>query len=183
MSQRTRARTTGAARRPPEPSPQPSAPGQRTPASPDLSAAALARALRAMAFEVERDPALARRLADAICPDASSPAAAGATPAATVPAEVATTAPESPRRARRAFRPSIITGTSPSLGPGIPDPFALRARLGEAGLHAELDALRLGSLRAIVRAHGLDPTGALLTQNDAARLRACIIDATAARGE
>jgi hypothetical protein len=70
-------------------------------------------------------------------------------------------------------------GTPPALGPGIPDPFALRERLGPAGLQATLADLRLGTLRAIVREHKLDPSGRIARQNDAERLRALILEATA----
>ena len=62
---------------------------------------------------------------------------------------------------------------------GIPDPFALRARLGERGLRAALDELRLGTLRAIVREHKLDPKGRLKGQNDEQKLRELILAATA----
>jgi hypothetical protein len=77
--------------------------------------------------------------------------------------------------------PPSVPGCAPDLGPGIPDPFALRKRLGDAGLRAALDELRLGSLRAIVREHGLDPNGKLAKQNDAAKLRAAIIAAVRSR--
>ena len=76
--------------------------------------------------------------------------------------------------------PRLITGTSPDLGTGVPDPFALYRRLGAGGLRAALDDLRLGTLRAIVREYTLDPAGRLSGQNDAERLRAAILDA--ARG-
>jgi hypothetical protein len=61
----------------------------------------------------------------------------------------------------------------------VPNPFALRERLGEAGLRAALDDLRLGTLRAIVREHQLDPTGKLKGMNDAGKLRALILATTA----
>jgi hypothetical protein len=64
------------------------------------------------------------------------------------------------------------------LGPGVPDPFALRERLGEDGLREALADLRLGTLRAIVREHRLDPEGTLAGQNDDAKFRALILRAT-----
>jgi hypothetical protein len=65
----------------------------------------------------------------------------------------------------------------------VPDPFALRKKLGEAGLRDALASLRMGSLRAIVRQHGLDPDGQLSKQNDAAKLRAHILAAAARAGK
>jgi hypothetical protein len=77
----------------------------------------------------------------------------------------------------RTFRPHIITGAVPNLGPGIPDPFALRRRLGIEAFRAALDELRLGTLRAMIREYGLDPRGRLKGVNDAGRLRAAILAA------
>ena len=82
-----------------------------------------------------------------------------------------------PRRGGKTFKPRIITGAAPELGMGIPDPFALRARLGERGLRAALDELRLGTLRAIVREHKLDPKGRLKGVNDEQKLRELILAA------
>ena len=180
MSQRTRARTTGAA---PHSPPKPSAPAKQSPAqdaTPNLVLAiqpeVLARTLRAVADEIERDPDLAHRLSAAIAP--SSPVgASGGRPAAMDDTDLSDERAPHQRKVNAAFRPRLITGAAPDLGPGIPDPFALRQRLGDAGLRAALDELRLGSLRAIVREHGLDPNGKLTKQNDAAKLRAAIVQA------
>ncbi|HET9111483.1 MAG TPA: hypothetical protein VFN78_11710 [Ktedonobacterales bacterium] len=219
MSQRTRARTTGAAASPTNhadqaPDDNASAPATGTarrarrvaavpeaaPSTPPASSTspspalpmqpdALARALRAVATELERDPALAERVAQAI----NEPAAASASGAAYTgreparppiierkpPAEVA----EEPPAATigRSFRPTIVTGIAEELGPGVPDPFALRERLGEDGLREALASLRLGSLRAIVRQHNLDPSGSLGKLNDAEKLREKILAATRKR--
>lgn len=158
--------------------------GEGLPLSPD----ALARALRAVATELERDPALAQRVAQAI----------SETPAAAAPSEQrreSTRASAKRSRTReepaeepappsigRSFHPTIVTGVDDALGPGVPDPFALRERLGEAGLREALATLRLGSLRAIIRLHGLDAKGALSKVNDAEKLRAHILAKTGARG-
>ena len=146
-----------------------------------MSPDALARALRAVAAELERDPALARRVASAVggAPDAqgetrptSSRAEAGAEvglneePVATI---------------GRTFHPSIVTGVAPDLGAGVPDPFTLRERLGLEGLRDALESLRLGSLRAIVREYKLDPGGRLSKLNDAAKLRERIVQAAMER--
>lgn len=128
-----------------------------------------ARALRAIAGELERDPQLARRVTEAMRAETTGAASAPATPE---PAQSA-------KRPSRQFRPRVIEGARPDLGPGVPDPFALRARLGEAGLAAALDELRIGSLRAIVREYRLDPTGKALAGTDAERLRKLILRATA----
>jgi hypothetical protein len=151
-------------------------------ASPTLSPApslplqpeALARALRAVATELDRDPALAQRVAQAIndTPAAAAPAALPA------PSQAAGANEPAPPTIGRSFRPSIVTGVAETLGPGVPDPFALRERLGEAGLLEALASLRLGSLRAIIRQHRLDHTGNLSKLNDAEKLRAHILAAT-----
>ena len=184
MSQRTRARTTGAA---PHSPPKPPAPPKDALAQEHPPAAglpiqpeALARTLRAVADEIERDPELARRLAAALAPSTPSGGASRDRPSAAID-DASTSDERDPRKMSTAFRPRLITGASPDLGPGIPDPFALRNRLGDAGLRAALDELRLGSLRAIVREHGLDPSGRLATQNDAAKLRAVILQAVMRR--
>jgi hypothetical protein len=146
-----------------------------------MSPDALARALRAVAAELERDPALARRVASAVSgevkgaretrslsPDAeeSMRSGMGEPPQATI---------------GRIFHPSIVTGVTPDLGSGVPDPFALRERLGLDGLREALESLRLGSLRAIVRQHKLDPSGRLSKLNDAAKLRERIVRAAMER--
>jgi hypothetical protein len=81
----------------------------------------------------------------------------------------------------RNFQPRLVTGSAPELGTGIPDPFALRLRLGHHGLQTVLSDLRLGTLRAIVREYRMDPTGRVSRQNDADRLRLLILDATMSR--
>jgi hypothetical protein len=140
-------------------------------ASLPLQPEALARALRAVATELERDPALAERVAHAIN-------AASATPTPPAAPSVASASEPAAPTIGRHFRPTIVTGVAETLGPGVPDPFALRARLGETGLREALASLRLGSLRAIVRQHGLDPAGGLSKLNDAEKLRAHILAAT-----
>ena len=128
-----------------------------------------ARALRAIAGELERDPQLAKRVTEAMRAETPQSASASNAPESELPA----------KKPARPFRPRVIEGARPELGPGIPDPFALRARLGENGLAAALDELRIGSLRAIVREYKLDPTGKALKETDAERLRKLILRATA----
>ncbi|HEY7342187.1 MAG TPA: hypothetical protein VH591_15010 [Ktedonobacterales bacterium] len=140
-----------------------------------LSPEELARVLRAMATELERDPALARRVAGAM----RAPVVATPTEVAEVAPDATDEQPSQPaRRAGKAFKPRLVTGAAPALGTGIPDPFALREQLGEEGLRAALADLRLGTLRAIVREHKLDPSGRLAGQNDDAKYRAQILRAT-----
>lgn len=205
-----RDRTTGAAKRnPPEtgsaakpvvrqpartatqptPATPPAPPDDRQGADAALDPTLLARTLRAVADELERDPSLARRVAAAAGPlpavlaTPPSPATPEAPPPrAKVPRVGGTDQPDGPGTARavgRRFQPRLVTGAAPELGPGIPDPFALHARLGHAGLETTLAELRLGTLRAMVREHGLDPSGRLIRQNDADRLRALILEAVA----
>ena len=140
-----------------------------------LSPEELARALRAMATELERDPALARRVAGAM----RAPVVATPPEVADVASDAIGKQPSQPvRRAGKAFKPRLVTGAAPTLGTGVPDPFALREQLGEDGLRDALAELRLGTLRAIVREHKLDPSGKLAGQNDEAKYRALILRAT-----
>jgi hypothetical protein len=137
----------------------------------------LARVLRAVASELERDPALARRVAGAMRIPNASVGADRSGEAATD--DVAADRPVAPTRSSgRTFKPRLVTGAAPALGPGVPDPFALREQLGEDGLRAVLADLRLGTLRAIVREHQLDPARQLAGQNDDAKFRALILKAT-----
>lgn len=156
---------------------------QAAPTGSAFAPESLVRTLRAVAAELERDPDLARRVARAAIEQPRD--AAAAEPAAHVPEPVAD-APESVaaakgKRVARAFHPRLVTGLSPDLGQGVVDPFALYATRGEDGLRAALDELRLGSLRAILREHHLDPSGKLAQQNDAEKLRAAILTAAKKR--
>ena len=143
-----------------------------------LSPDELARALRAMAAELERDPALARRVAGAMRMPADATSSPDSVPSDTTDDAVDDTPTAPVKRGSRTFKPRLVTGAALALGPGVPDPFALREQLGEDGLRALLADLRLGTLRAIVREHHLDPKGALAGQNDDAKFRALILRAT-----
>lgn len=167
MSHRIRARTTGevVAKPPESTSAHAKRKKGRAPtteeAGVNLSPETLARTLRAVADELERDPDLARRISGAVItttstmpPVASSEPASGASPT---------------------FRPRLVAGASPDLGPGIPDPFLLLTQRGEKGLRAALEELRLGTLRAMIREYGLAPRGKLTEERDAAKLRALIL--------
>jgi hypothetical protein len=83
------------------------------------------------------------------------------------------------RHTRRASRygPPSVSGRAPELGTGIPDPFALFAREGAEGLRRALETLRVGSLRAIIRAHNLDPQGKLPASATEKRLITAILAA------
>lgn len=146
-----------------------------------LSPDELARVLRAVAAELERDPALARRVAGALRVPASAPGATAGVPAPPDEMGEAETTARQTRQSGKGFTPRLVTGTAAALGPGVPDPFALREQLGEDGLRATLDNLRLGTLRAVVREHQLDPKGQLTGQNDDAKFRALILRATKSR--
>lgn len=195
MSQRTRGHTTGAAAKPinraePADGQMDETPRRGKRAAPDeeqavglpLSPEALARALRAVAMELERDPALAQRVAQAVSETPAAPAPSEATrqPTRRAKSQREPVAEPAPPTIGRSFHPTIVTGIDEALGPGVPDPFALRQRLGEDGLREALASLRLGSLRAIIRQHKLDATGALSKLNDAEKLRAHILTATQA---
>ncbi|MFI5273655.1 MAG: hypothetical protein ACHQ4H_11535, partial [Ktedonobacterales bacterium] len=136
--------------------------------------------------ELERDPALARRVASALSGDASEPPAVSPAPAH--PALRTDAEPEkraqpaaAVKRTPRQFTPVIITGVSPALGPGIPDPFALARHLGPQAFREALAGLRRGTLRAIIREHGLASPARVASLNDDEKLRAIILGAVAAR--
>lgn len=84
------------------------------------------------------------------------------------------------RHTRRSSRygPPSVSGRPPELGTGIPDPFAIFARDGAEGLRSALETLRIGSLRAIIRAHNLDPQGKLSASATEKRLITAIVSAT-----
>lgn len=173
MSQRTRARTTADAA--PRPSEQKKSgkgsSADRQEKNSPLSPQTLARTLRAVADELERDPELARRVSNSL----AHPSAQVTPETAVSQGETTTSMPSTP--SAPTFRPRLIPGTSPELGPGIPDPFLVLSRRGEKGLRAALEDLRLGTLRAIIREYHLDPQGKLIRQNDAERLRKAIMEA------
>jgi hypothetical protein len=88
-------------------------------ASLPLQPEALARALRAVAMELERDPALAERVAHAINA-APTPPATQATPTPpAAPRAASADEPVAPTIGRH-FRPTIVTGVAETLGPGVP---------------------------------------------------------------
>jgi hypothetical protein len=97
--------------------------------------------LRLLAERAERDPHLAAALAD--CLNASGLIAS----------------PSATRRATdvkaRDRRPVRGNSRAPQIAPL--DPFAIFRAQGETGLRLALDALDLTGLRAVVKAHRLDP--------------------------
>ncbi len=82
-----------------------------------------------------------------------------------------------PRTGSR-FGTPTIPGRGTELGQGVPDPFALWAERGEDGLRVVLDGLRAGTLRAIIRAHQLDPQGKMPANAPEQRMRALILSAS-----
>ena len=78
------------------------------------------------------------------------------------------------RRSSRYGAPSVA-GRPAELGTGVPDPFALYASVGEDGLRHALGAVRVGTLRAIIRTHALDPQGKLAASATEKRLITAII--------
>jgi hypothetical protein len=169
---------------------------QSAPDDPPPTEQQVVRWLRALADAVERDPALAARVAaSATEPPAGPielPAEVEEVPARAEPLPPVATIPpatEAPaesdlitptlrhtRRGSRYGTPSVA-GRAAALGTGIPDPFALFAAEGEEGLRQALATLRVGTLRAIVRAHALDPAGKLSTSTTEKRLITAIIAA------
>src|SRR5215467_7015866 len=112
-SRRDRVPTTGGARPMPTDPPAAKQRASKKSESPGLTPDEFARALRAIAGELERDPSLAKRVTEAM--RAGTPASANASnaPASEPPA----------KKSSRTFRPRVIEGARPDLGPGILDPF------------------------------------------------------------
>ncbi len=143
----------------------------------------------AAATPVSDEPALPPDLATLTVPDEPAVPIAPAAPSETLvetvelrtpasePAEAAITPTLRHTRRSSRYGPPSVTGRAADLGTGIPDPFALYATGGEDGLRRALDTLRIGSLRAIIRAHGIDPQGKLGAGATEKRLMSAIIAA------
>jgi hypothetical protein len=160
-----------------------------TPAQPASDGAQVARLLRAIAEEIERDPALAERVAahlpgsesaEKAIPETVAPDTIEAAPITAVEATIMPEpTPPVLRHGRRSsrFGPPTISGRGRELGTGTPDPFALFASQGEEGLLAALQTLRTGTLRAIIRTHALDPSEKIPPSATEKRLITAIIAA------
>jgi len=147
----------------------------------------LARWLRALATEVERDPALAARVAgietapDQVTETATRPMLSDhAQDMPPAPASASESAPPPTLKHRRRssrYGPPTVAGRTAELGTGVPDPFAVLAASGEAGLRQALSTLRAGSLRAIIRTYKLDPQAKLPPEATEKRMITLIIAA------
>jgi hypothetical protein len=184
----------------------------------DASPDDLARWLRALADEVERDPALAARVkattvSDDVVPipetpDVRQPEALTETPSlpqslsaadpSPAPSEMTEEVPQEidplpqstsevaapvVRHTRRSSRygAPTVAGRAADLGSGTPDPFMIYDERGEDGLRQALATLRAGGLRAIIRAHKLDPQGTLAASATERKLIAAIVAAVKRR--
>jgi hypothetical protein len=127
-----------------------SEPGGRV--SPTVETQTLVETLRAVASQIEADPALAARLV--------------AGPATKGEHETAAQAPS--RSARGVVAPPL-------------DPFATLRQTGEQGLLQALAALDLASLKAIVRAYRLDPARISARWTDPERIIELILEQAQAR--
>lgn len=129
----------------------------------DTSAAAF---LRALAQRAEADPAFATQLRAAL--DESG---------LTSEQGVAQSTPAKGARARGVAR----AGAAAPAGEAPPDPFTIYRTQGEERLRATLDGLDLAVLRAIVRAHRLDPARISARWTARERVAALIVDQVKAR--
>jgi len=120
--------------------------------APTSETQALVEVLRAVASQVEADPALATWLL--------------AMPA--IKAEHEAPAQTAPRPAREVVAPPL-------------DPFAVLRQSGEQGLQGALTSLDLMSLRAIVRAYRLDPARIAARWTAPERIIELIVEQTRAR--
>jgi hypothetical protein len=121
-------------------------------ATPTAETRALVETLRAVASQVEADPALAALLM----------AAPGSK------AEREATAQTTPRPAREVVAPPL-------------DPFAELRQSGEQGLQEALASLDLASLKAIVRAYRIDPARISARWTAPERIIELIVEQTQAR--
>lgn len=209
MSRGRRDKTRDAAR-PPTPADAPLAPPESAPhphdsARDDADAQALGAFFRALAMRAERDPAFGAgllsvaqasglgRLTGADESAANHEGAAGVADAAlsaepVLPDASEASAPASAQPTGKRGRQPRIAANAPSTAPQsttsqptAPDPFAVMRAQGENGLRAALDALDLGALRQIVRAHRLDPARISARWANRERVIALIVDQTRAR--
>jgi len=128
-------------------------PGEPTgSASLTAEALALVETLRAVASQIDADPALATRLM-------SKP---------TTKAEPSVTGQATPGPARTVSAPPL-------------DPFAVLRRSGEQGLQEALATLDLPALKAIVRAYRLDPARIAARWTAPERIIGLIVEQTRAR--
>jgi hypothetical protein len=138
--------------------PYDNSPPSRRGVAPD-DTASVAAFLRALAARAERDPQLARQVAEALrdgglrSPPASTPA----------------------RTRQRADRPA---GSVP-----LPDPFLVLRAEGEEGLRGRLAELEVPALRQIVRIHRLDPARISARWTKRERLVTLIIQQARARAD
>ena len=182
-----------------------STPEPTSPARDDAEAQALSAFFRELATRAERDPAFgagllsvahasglaqltgadegAMGMAGVVGTAGAAPNATPGRPDATVAAAPAATQPKGkrirhPRAGANAPAGSAQAEATPQPAP---DPFAIMRAQGEAGLRATLDALDLGALRQIVRAHRLDPARISARWANRDRVIALIVDQTRAR--
>lgn len=131
--------------------------------------AEVAAFLRALARRAETDAVFAGQLRAAL-------AESGLTAATDAPAAGASA------RSRRAARNAA--SAAPEAAPAAnapPDPFSVYRAQGEERLRATLDGLDLAALRAIVRAHRLDPARISARWTTRERVIGLIVDQVKAR--
>lgn len=134
--------------------------------------AEVAAFLRALARRADTDPAFAEQLRAALAE--SGLAAATGAPATGASAR-------SRRAARNAAGAANAATTAISAADAPPDPFSVYRAQGEERLRATLDGLDLPTLRAIVRAHRLDPARISARWTTRERVIGLIVDQVKAR--
>lgn len=152
-------------------SPRPTKPQYTKDAMPDATVPGVADLLRAMATRIERDPALVRSLLGGEMEPVTSNEDTSHAGVNKTPAEMVSPTTPGRKRSKRLTR-----SPEPTL-----DPFAALREHGEAGLRTQLGALDLEGLRAIVRAHRLDPARLASRWVDRERLAALIVEQVRAR--
>lgn len=131
--------------------------------------AEVAAFLRALARRADTDPTFAEQLRAAL-------AESGLVAATRAPATGASA------RSRRAARNAVSAApTGASAADAPPDPFSVYRAQGEERLRATLDGLDLAALRAIVRAHRLDPARISARWTTRERVIGLIVDQVKAR--
>jgi hypothetical protein len=132
---------------------------------------AVAAFLRALASRAEADATFAAHLMAALRESGLASALTGERSGAAAP----------PTRGARA-RGARAAAEAPADAPAAPpDPFSIYRAQGEERLRATLDALDLATLRAIVRAHRLDPARISARWTTRERVIGLIVDQVKAR--
>ncbi len=143
----------------------------------------LPKLLRAVADEMDGDPALAARIAQRLQPELAPLMAIGSSEKTNqllhnaIDGTIQETPTAGLRHGRRSSRYGAPTVPGASAPAGAIDPFKILQERGAEALQNALDTLRAGALRALIRKFEMDPSAKLSARANEARLREWIVSA------